>query len=396
MKNKKGFTLVELLAVMVILIIIIIIAYAVIKRNVDETLDNTIKANAGIYIKAANGLISEKSITDASYDSGFLSVSQLNSEGLKISGTKPDSGYVIIANSEVTTSCLNYEDYYIEYTNGDLGNPTKGKCAFAKFEYVFEYTGDSQTFKIPYNGTYTFEVWGAQGGGKQVTNISELGVGGKGGYSIGSVYLTSNDVIFINVGGEGVASTSGIAKGGFNGGGDAWASSSDDPAAGGGGATDIRIGTNDLYHRLIVAGGGGGGGEDNETGGYAGGTAGAGSYGGTQNSSSSGAVFGLGANTSYDGGGGGGGWYGGGTPGGTQDIVTSNSTSDTGGGSGGSGYVFTSSSELVQDYGLTSQYYLSDANIIAGNNTMPSHDGTETMTGNSGNGYAKITVEIGE
>jgi hypothetical protein len=29
--------------------------------------------------------------------------------------------------------------------------------------------------------------------------------------------------------------------------------------------------------------------------------------------------------------------------------------------------------------------------MIAGNASMPTHDGTSTMTGNDGNGYAKIT-----
>lgn len=33
-----------------------------------------------------------------------------------------------------------------------------------------------------------------------------------------------------------------------------------------------------------------------------------------------------------------------------------------------------------------------ETNMIAGNKSMPSHDGKTTMTGNSGNGYARITV----
>ena len=32
-----------------------------------------------------------------------------------------------------------------------------------------------------------------------------------------------------------------------------------------------------------------------------------------------------------------------------------------------------------------------NTNMIAGNTSMPTHDGTGTMTGNSGNGYARIT-----
>ena len=55
---------------------------------------------------------------------------------------------------------------------------------------------------------------------------------------------------------------SGLAKGGFNGGGDAYGSSTSEPGNGGGGASDVRIGSNSLYARVIVAGGGGGAGED--------------------------------------------------------------------------------------------------------------------------------------
>lgn len=33
-----------------------------------------------------------------------------------------------------------------------------------------------------------------------------------------------------------------------------------------------------------------------------------------------------------------------------------------------------------------------NSKAIAGNQNMPTHDGTSTMIGNSGNGYAKITL----
>ncbi|MCL2355099.1 MAG: glycine rich domain-containing protein, partial [Oscillospiraceae bacterium] len=45
--------------------------------------------------------------------------------------------------------------------------------------------------------------------------------------------------------------------GGFNGGGHGGAFSYSEPTGGGGGASDIRIGTNSLFARVIVAGGGG-------------------------------------------------------------------------------------------------------------------------------------------
>ena len=265
----------------------------------------------------------------------------------------------------------------------------------------YEFTNpEAYTFVTP-GGYYKLEVWGAQGGGKQTHNISELGVGGKGGYAKGIVHLDPNDTLYINVGEEGHGAETGIAIGGYNGGGATWASSSGDPAGGGGGATDIRINQNDLHSRVIVAGGGGGGGEDNETGGFGGGTSGGGGYPGTQTSTSGGGVFGQGAHTPYDGGGAGGGWYGAGSAGGSQTLPTGNNGNDNNGGSGGSGYIFTSTSDIVEGYLLDNKYQLTEATLLGGDKNIPAwdEDGSvdpgiyddNTVVGNSGNGHARIT-----
>lgn len=266
-------------------------------------------------------------------------------------------------------------------------------------EFTFPFTGDVQEFIVPTTGYYQLEVWGAQGGGRDTTtfNNGQLGYGGAGGYSTGTIKLYKDQVLYVYVGGRGTPSNSGLAAGGFNGGGSSWASDSGDPAAGGGGATDIRTGLNDLYTRFIVAGGGGGGGEDAETGGIGGGinggNGGSDCYG-TQTTGRCGAIFGTGASTPYDGGGGGGGWYGGGTAGGSQTIPTGNSGSDTSGGSGGSGFVLTSEtvSNTPNGYKLGEEWYLEDAKTVAGNGVMPTTDHFTIMYGKGGDGYAVITL----
>ena len=63
MKNKKGFTLVELLAVIVVLLIVIFIAINKINESTKKTKNNTIKANAIAYIKGVNDLIDEDSLS---------------------------------------------------------------------------------------------------------------------------------------------------------------------------------------------------------------------------------------------------------------------------------------------------------------------------------------------
>ena len=257
------------------------------------------------------------------------------------------------------------------------------------------YSGAAKSITLP-KGTYKLEVWGAQGGNLNSSGSYVSSLGGRGGYSIGTLTLIKATVAFLYAGGQGKGSATSHAYGGFNGGGDAWGSSTGEQANGGGGGSDIRLGQDSLYARVIVAGGGGGAGEDDETGGYGGGTsggAGGNSYGGQAASASGGGVFGKGAHTNRDGGGGGGGWYGGGTAGGSQTPPTSNSSSDTSGGSGGSGYVYTSSTASNYPSGclLDSSMYLANASTPAGNSSITSPTGA-SETGHIGHGYCRITV----
>ena len=257
----------------------------------------------------------------------------------------------------------------------------------------FDYTGAVQAITLP-KGIYKLECWGAQGGYSSSNSGIEVGMGGKGGYSVGTITLDKKTPIYIYTGGVGNISGNGKADGGFPNGGSSWASDTSEGAGGGGGSSDIRIGTDSLHARVIVAGGGGGGGEDNETGGYGGGETGGTSGSGTPGSQTApSGYFGIGGHTSYDGGGGGGGWYGACPAGGQTTPATSNSGDDTSGSPGGSGYVYTSSTAKNYPNGclVNSTHYLTNAKTIAGNTSFPSPSGT-SETGHSGNGYCRITV----
>ena len=272
----------------------------------------------------------------------------------------------------------------------------------------FSYTGTVQTY-IATPGTYTLEVWGAQGGNDPFYPTSVFG--GRGGYSTGVLTLTNTTTLYIYVGGQGTGSSS-----------SSWGST------GGGGATDISLygisnsttwnSSSHFYSRIIVAGGGGGvHGKNyasltyvgNDGGGYSSPTFTANNYtitGSTYNSSGtstygSGVVagsFGYATGNTYSnsysqggwngGGNGSDGWANGGAGGGWYGGVTSWSHS-----AGGSGYVLTSSSYKPAGYTPTSDYYMTSANSIAGNTTMPAPGGGNE-TGHSGNGYAKITYNF--
>ena len=268
------------------------------------------------------------------------------------------------------------------------------------YEQTFEFTGAEQTYTIPSGIDYVkLEVWGAQGG-----TYSDSYQGGKGGYSVGYMNVTPGDELMIYVGGQPEMATPSSGThitGGYNGGGNGHTNSYDGTTTygqGGGGATDVRVGGNTLYDRVIVAGGGSGStnGSSGWAGGGASGLAYSSTYLATQASAGSGGNFGQGGNVvptysnyRYCSAGGGGGWYGGGA---NSSYSDSDATYRQQNG-GGSGYVWTSAtaSSAPSGYNVSADYYLANAETIAGDSEMPTHDGSSTMTGNEGNGYARIT-----
>ena len=291
-----------------------------------------------------------------------------------------------------------------------LKNDAKGKCDFEVGRtWNFTFSRSVKKMDVPCDATYKLEVWGAQGGYRSSSEY-----GGKGGYSVGNVSLKKEEQLYIYVGGSGHGT-------GFNGGGRRYT------YYGGGGATDIRIGQDSLYARIIVAGGGGSDGAANKKGMYGGGVnggsstegyvnspcmnycgkggtnsySGAGlSYTGTSQSSTVTGTstayyggFGYGGNGMYYsngyGGAGGGGWYGG------SGTVPDGSGDDDRGGGGGSGWIFTETNYNswksgnptdANKYLLNSNYYLTDAKTISGDSSMPSPSGT-TQVGQAGEGY---------
>lgn len=296
-----------------------------------------------------------------------------------------------------------------------LKNDAKGKCDFEVGRtWNFTFSRSVKKMDVPCDATYKLEVWGAQGGYRSSSEY-----GGKGGYSVGNVSLKKEEQLYIYVGGSGHGT-------GFNGGGRRYT------YYGGGGATDIRIGQDSLYARIIVAGGGGSDGAANKKGMYGGGVnggsstegyvnspcmnycgkggtnsySGAGlSYTGTSQSSTVTGTstayyggFGYGGNGMYYsngyGGAGGGGWYGG------SGTVPDGTGDDDRGGGGGSGWIFTQTNYNswksgnptdANKYLLNSNYYLTDAKTISGDSSMPSPSGT-TQVGQAGEGYARITL----
>ena len=257
---------------------------------------------------------------------------------------------------------------------------------FYNLARLFEYKGSTESFKVPVDGTYTLECWGA--GESQ------------GGKSLGDYRAQKDQVLYICVGGKGtVGDRDEIGKGGYNGGGNGGTAVINDKGQplkrgdGGCGATHIcledgvlsKLKTAYEQNRLLMVAGGQGGAQ------Y---PAGSGPFGGgieggkptnkagktfDAATQSNGFAFGQGQtgrngtkgtqNGGEGNGGGGGGLYGGYSP-----QEQGNKTNSPGG--GGSGYV---NAELLVNY-----------ETIAGNKSFLSPSGV-SETGHAGNGAALIT-----
>jgi prepilin-type N-terminal cleavage/methylation domain-containing protein len=240
--NKKGFTLIELLAVIIILAIVLAIAIPFITGIIDKATKDAFASDAKMVIKTIDfykATTENLNITTATLTElgELLNIPTINYESIDIS---EDDGVIsvfivgknkwagLIAYGTINNMIvINEEDFTID----------------VNIEFV--YTGDEQTWIVPFSGRYKIEVWGAQGGHPH---------GGNGGYAWGEIILDAGDIMRVYVGEAGSYSESTGSPATFNGGG-----SSGRNAGSGGGATDVRRNGTELTDRIIVAGGGGGG-----------------------------------------------------------------------------------------------------------------------------------------
>ena len=429
-KNKKGFTLVELLAVVVILIVIFLLGLFATNKYVDRSRRNAFVAEANVIVKGALERYSmDRSENDMSMDiySGTKperACYSIEDALIGVTVTKNDakgySGSVEICSASdceyATKIWLNFGEYYIDGVTGEIKNSDikesftdeySSSCGVPALfggtscdddSCDYEYNGGTYRFVAPYTGVYALEVWGAQGG---YAVLPPYTVGGYGGYSYGEIELQKNDKIYITVGGKGNDANNGQGNNGYNGGGQPIRTGTNYGqttfyTAGGGGATHIAF-TSGLLQDLnskkdyiiIVAGGGGGGGihgtGDGNGGGFNGGASACG-VGATQ---TTGNALGKGADSSqtryypYHHSGSGGGYYGGSYPwcnGASEKNFT---------GYGGSGYI---------NYPLLKNKYMYGYNVNTSDEI-----GTKTYTTTNvsdkpvkdyakrGDGYARIT-----
>ena len=276
--------------------------------------------------------------------------------------------------------------------------------------FNFDYTGAEQTFIAPVSGTYKVELWGASGGGYYYNDKDFHG--GNGAYVLGLIKLSKYKNLYVYVGQQsGVVS--GLCYGSnknnnFN-------VSTIGGCAVGGGATDVRLikgntwyDFNSLKSRILVSAGGGGGIYEGSAG-SGGGLVG---YDGVGNAEDSAFSIGLGATQTklkfgYNADNattiGGGGYY----VGSNGDAANSGGGSSFISGHNGCDAIKEESTENnIIHTGQSIHYsglYFTDTVMIDGEGYkwtdkkeeyvgMPSYLDNSIITGNTGNGYARITL----
>ena len=278
----------------------------------------------------------------------------------------------------------------------------QSKRTFIKKGWVYDYTGGIQSLSITQAGSYTLEVWGAQGG--KPVNLPASYIGPcKGGKSNGTKSMTQGSTLFVCVGAaggtgaySGNANSSAGGAGGYNGGGNggtSYTSTASMGGGGGGGATHIATATGTLYSLLngsnssavLIVAGGGGGSSCHQAGGAGGGSTGGSSQsvyalglGGNEGSNSVPVMNGASASNYYRKGSGQNGC----------DKTEFNGHGTCGAGGGGGGYY-----GGVAYQGGNGQY--TDCAGAGGSGYVGGVTGGSTTAGQrQGNGYARITTNF--
>lgn len=112
---KKGFTLVELLAVIVILAIIALIATPIVLKVIDNSRVGAAEQSSTGYVKAIENKILKGMVDKDEISNGVYSYDYLNPE---VSGTKPTNGIYNVNNGYVKSAIFCIDGKKIEYVDG--------------------------------------------------------------------------------------------------------------------------------------------------------------------------------------------------------------------------------------------------------------------------------------
>ncbi len=121
--DKKAFTLIELLAVIVILGILALIVTPILINVVKDSNEKSYKLSADGYISAVNDYILSNQLDGKKVENGKYNIKNLD---VKISGKAPSKGSVEIYDEKVSSAQLLFDTYLVKYDGKKVTLTEKG------------------------------------------------------------------------------------------------------------------------------------------------------------------------------------------------------------------------------------------------------------------------------
>ena len=121
--DKKAFTLIELLAVIVILGILALIVTPILINVVKDSNEKSYKLSADGYISAVNDYILSNQLDGKKVENGKYNIKNLD---VKISGKAPSKGSVEIYDEKINNAKLCYDTYLLKYDGREVTLTEKG------------------------------------------------------------------------------------------------------------------------------------------------------------------------------------------------------------------------------------------------------------------------------
>lgn len=133
--NKKGFTLIEVLAVIVILSLLVVLIVPNVSKTLEESKIEIIKDNVYAYKKSVEKYVYQKMMNkeeiklEGTYQIIDKKLIQDDEEHIiDISGKLPKNGTLIFINDELDSGCITIDRYKATIENGEIKEVTKGNC----------------------------------------------------------------------------------------------------------------------------------------------------------------------------------------------------------------------------------------------------------------------------
>ncbi len=162
---RKGFTLVELLAVIVILAIIALITVPLIINIVESSRKGAARSSAYGYMEGVNIFYSKELLKGSNFTlNGTLNVDEngyLEDNKIEVEGTMAKGGHLTYNNGKVSEGCLTINEYKVSIENDEVTNVEKGSCDGTSTEPVEPVIEESPTewfiFEDNSDGTATLK-----------------------------------------------------------------------------------------------------------------------------------------------------------------------------------------------------------------------------------------------